>query len=287
MFVDEVDIRVIAGDGGRGCVSFRREKFVPRGGPNGGDGGNGGSVYVVASPRKNTLVDFRYHPEFEARRGRHGQGSNKTGQTSEDLEIEVPIGTLVFEKSAGADSAGDDTAAFRGPYRRRPARAGRQGGSWRTWQRAFRIVDQPCPTPIRTRRRGRRTLPAPPAETPRRRRPRGLSECRQVNAHRPDIGCASEDRRLPVHDAHTESRRRLARRRSQLCRRRRAGPHRGCARRAGPWRSVSATHRAHEGADSRCGRVRCIRPGSGERLQGHRQTSCSCSIRQWRRNHKS
>jgi GTP-binding protein len=108
MFVDEVDIRVIAGDGGRGCVSFRREKFVPRGGPDGGDGGSGGSVYVVASPRKNTLVDFRYHPEFEARRGRHGQGSNKTGQTSEDLEIEVPIGTLVFEKSAGADSVSHD-----------------------------------------------------------------------------------------------------------------------------------------------------------------------------------
>jgi GTP-binding protein len=104
MFVDEVDIHVIAGDGGRGCVSFRREKSVPRGGPDGGDGGSGGSVYVVASPRKNTLVDFRYHPEFEARRGRHGQGSNKTGQTSEDLEIEVPIGTLIFEKSA-ADSA--------------------------------------------------------------------------------------------------------------------------------------------------------------------------------------
>src|SRR5262245_23839176 len=108
MFVDEVDIRVIAGDGGRGCVSFRREKFVPRGGPDGGDGGSGGSVYVVASPRKNTLVDFRYHPEFEARRGRHGQGSNKPGQTSEHLEIEVPIGTLVFEKSDGGDRVGDD-----------------------------------------------------------------------------------------------------------------------------------------------------------------------------------
>jgi GTP-binding protein len=105
MFVDEVDIRVIAGDGGRGCVSFRREKFVPRGGPDGGDGGAGGSVYVVASPRKNTLVDFRYHPEFEARRGRHGQGSGKTGQTSEDLEIDVPIGTLVFDKRPAEDAA--------------------------------------------------------------------------------------------------------------------------------------------------------------------------------------
>jgi GTP-binding protein len=107
MFVDEVDIHVIAGDGGRGCVSFRREKFVPRGGPDGGDGGSGGSVFVVASPRKNTLVDFRYHPRFEARRGRHGQGANKTGQTSEDLEIEVPIGTLVFEKSPAESEAGE------------------------------------------------------------------------------------------------------------------------------------------------------------------------------------
>ena len=71
MFVDEVDSHVAAGDGGRGCLSFRREKFVPRGGPDGGDGGAGGSVYVVAAPKKNTLVDFRYHPEFQARRGQH------------------------------------------------------------------------------------------------------------------------------------------------------------------------------------------------------------------------
>ena len=100
MFVDEVDIHVAAGDGGRGCLSFRREKFVPRGGPDGGDGGAGGSVYIVATPRKNTLVDFRFHPEFEARRGQHGQGSNRTGHTADDLEIEVPIGTLVFERNA-------------------------------------------------------------------------------------------------------------------------------------------------------------------------------------------
>ena len=79
MFVDDVDIHVSAGDGGRGCLSFRREKFVPRGGPDGGDGGHGGSVYIVAAATKNTLVDFRFHPEFNARHGQHGQGSNRTG----------------------------------------------------------------------------------------------------------------------------------------------------------------------------------------------------------------
>jgi GTPase len=101
MFVDEVDIHIIAGSGGSGCLSFRREKFVPRGGPDGGDGGAGGSVYVTAIATKNTLVDFRFHPEFKARRGQHGQGSNRTGQTAPDLEVTVPIGTLVYDKSEG------------------------------------------------------------------------------------------------------------------------------------------------------------------------------------------
>ena len=106
MFVDEVDIRVTAGDGGRGCLSFRREKFVPRGGPDGGDGGHGGSVYIVASSSKNTLVDFRFHPEFEARRGSNGEGSNRTGHGGSDLDIEVPVGTLVFEKEVTDPEAG-------------------------------------------------------------------------------------------------------------------------------------------------------------------------------------
>jgi GTP-binding protein len=101
MFVDEVDIHVIAGSGGNGCLSFRREKFVPRGGPDGGDGGAGGSVYVTAIATKNTLVDFRFHPEFKARRGQHGQGSNRTGQTAPDLDVNVPVGTLVYESRDG------------------------------------------------------------------------------------------------------------------------------------------------------------------------------------------
>ena len=98
MFVDEVDILVEAGHGGAGCMSFRREKFIPRGGPDGGDGGKGGSVYLVASSHVNTLVAFRFNREFHAKRGGHGQGSNRTGKDSPDIELEVPVGTLVYAK---------------------------------------------------------------------------------------------------------------------------------------------------------------------------------------------
>ena len=98
MFVDEVDIHVAAGHGGRGAMSFRREKFVPRGGPNGGDGGPGGSVYIVASPNLNTLLNFRFQKLFEAERGAHGEGSNRTGRTGADVELSVPVGTTVYER---------------------------------------------------------------------------------------------------------------------------------------------------------------------------------------------
>jgi GTPase len=104
MFVDEVDIHVAAGHGGRGAMSFRREKFVPRGGPNGGDGGPGGSVYLVANSNLNTLLHFRYQKDFEAGRGAHGEGSNRTGRNGEDVTLEVPIGTVVFERH-GSDLA--------------------------------------------------------------------------------------------------------------------------------------------------------------------------------------
>ena len=98
MFVDEVDILVAAGDGGNGCVSFRRERHVPRGGPNGGDGGRGGSIILRASPHCNTLVNYRFHPEFRAKRGGHGQGSNRSGRAGPNLVLEVPPGTLVHSR---------------------------------------------------------------------------------------------------------------------------------------------------------------------------------------------
>jgi GTP-binding protein len=105
LFVDEVDIHVEAGHGGRGCLAFRREKFVPRGGPSGGDGGHGGSVFIVASPHTNTLINYRFHPEFSAERGEHGMGSNATGRNGKDLELAVPIGTLVYEKTGDPDGS--------------------------------------------------------------------------------------------------------------------------------------------------------------------------------------
>jgi GTPase len=103
MFVDEVDIHVRAGHGGRGCLAFRREKRVPRGGPSGGDGGHGGSIYITATPRLNTLLEFRFHHEFDAQRGAHGEGSNRTGHAGGDLDLAVPVGTLIYEKLETGD----------------------------------------------------------------------------------------------------------------------------------------------------------------------------------------
>jgi len=101
MFIDEATIRVKAGDGGNGCLAFRREKFVPRGGPSGGDGGKGGDVIMESSERHNTLVHFRFNPEYKAQRGRHGEGSNKTGRDGESVVLKVPLGTLVYDADTG------------------------------------------------------------------------------------------------------------------------------------------------------------------------------------------
>ncbi|MDD5391421.1 MAG: GTPase ObgE [Thiothrix sp.] len=97
-FVDEVTIRVKAGDGGNGCVSFRREKYIEFGGPNGGDGGDGGDVYLVAERNLNTLVDFRQARYFEAQRGENGAGANMTGKRGDDREISVPVGTVAYDE---------------------------------------------------------------------------------------------------------------------------------------------------------------------------------------------
>jgi GTP-binding protein len=101
MFIDEAKIRVKAGDGGNGCMAFRREKYVPRGGPSGGDGGRGGDVIMEASESHNTLIHFRFNPEYNAQRGRHGEGSDCTGREGEDVLLKVPVGTILFDADTG------------------------------------------------------------------------------------------------------------------------------------------------------------------------------------------
>ena len=101
MFIDEAKIRVKAGDGGNGCMAFRREKFVPRGGPSGGDGGRGGDVVMEASQRHNTLIHFRYNPEHKAQRGEHGMGSNCTGLDGDSIMLQVPVGTALYDQETG------------------------------------------------------------------------------------------------------------------------------------------------------------------------------------------
>jgi GTPase len=102
LFLDQARILVKAGDGGNGCMAFRREKYVPRGGPSGGDGGRGGDVYLVSTPHQNTLLQFSFNPEHRAERGRHGEGSNCTGADGESLDVLVPVGTVVYADATGA-----------------------------------------------------------------------------------------------------------------------------------------------------------------------------------------
>jgi GTPase len=124
MFVDEIDIFVKGGDGGAGCVSFRREKFVPRGGPDGGDGGDGGSVYLEADRALTTLLDFRYQRHYHAERGQHGEGSNRHGAGGADRIVRVPLGTVVTDRATG-EQIGDLAVPGQRVLAVRGARGGR------------------------------------------------------------------------------------------------------------------------------------------------------------------
>jgi GTP-binding protein len=120
MFVDEIDISVKAGDGGAGCISFRREKFVPRGGPDGGDGGDGGSVWLEADPALTTLLDYHYRRHYQAERGTHGKGANRHGASGADLVLKVPVGTTVTDRDTeellgDLVTAGQRLLAVQGP----------------------------------------------------------------------------------------------------------------------------------------------------------------------------
>lgn len=103
MFIDEARIRIKAGDGGNGCMAFRREKFVPKGGPSGGDGGHGGDIVLRSSLSHNTLIHFRFNPEHKAQRGEHGMGSNMSGASGEHVVLAVPVGTVVYDEDTGEE----------------------------------------------------------------------------------------------------------------------------------------------------------------------------------------
>jgi len=123
MFIDEAKITVKGGDGGHGCIAFRREKYVPKGGPSGGDGGGGGSVYLISDPHDNTLLKFRFNHTFRAERGRHGEGSNRHGRSGSDLDVSVPIGTVVHD-----DETGEELHDFTKPGERVLIAKGGRGG---------------------------------------------------------------------------------------------------------------------------------------------------------------
>ena len=131
MFVDEIDVFVKGGDGGAGCISFRREKYVPRGGPDGGDGGDGGSVILEADPAITTLLDFHYRRHYKAERGQHGKGANKQGASGGDTVLRVPLGTMVSERD-GRLPLGDLTEPGQRLLVARGARGGRGNARFAT-----------------------------------------------------------------------------------------------------------------------------------------------------------
>ena len=145
VFVDEAKIMVKAGNGGNGCMAFRREKYVPRGGPSGGDGGNGGDVYLESTESDNTLLRYRYNREFRADRGRHGEGSGCHGKSGADMVLSVPVGTVVYDEGSG-EQLYDFTGAGQ---RYRAARGGRGGRGnihfTRPWHQAPREHEEGQP----------------------------------------------------------------------------------------------------------------------------------------------
>jgi GTP-binding protein len=111
MFIDQVEIEVQAGDGGNGCLSFHTEKYVPKGGPDGGDGGRGGDVIAVADPNLTTLLDFRYRRKYKSENGQPGSGSHKTGRSGEDIRLRMPVGTLIIDRESNETIVDLDEAA--------------------------------------------------------------------------------------------------------------------------------------------------------------------------------
>ena len=206
-FIDEATIEVIAGDGGNGVASFRREKYVPRGGPDGGDGGRGGSIYAVADRNINTLIDYRYARIHRAKRGENGRGADQYGRGADDIVLRVPVGTVITDAETGESIA--DLAA-----RRRSARWSRKGGKGGLGNLHFKSSTNRAPRQFTPGEKGEQRRLQLELQGAGRRRPARHAQRRQVDADPRDLGGAAEGRRLSVHDARAEPRRRAHRRRT-------------------------------------------------------------------------
>ena len=199
MFLDRVKIWVRGGDGGDGAATFRREAHVPRGGPDGGDGGRGGSIYLVTDPGETMLRDYQHKHHFRGEAGGRGSGDKRHGKAGGDLILKVPPGTGVFDDGSGALLADLVSRAAAGARRARRARRARE--------RALRHVHAPDAAPRAERRTRRRALDPPRAPVDRGDRAGRAAERGQVHAAGGADCGAPEDRRLPVHDPRAQPRR--------------------------------------------------------------------------------
>ena len=234
-FVDRVVLHVAAGNGGHGVASVKREKFKPLGGPDGGNGGKGGSVIIAVDPQSTTLLDYHHTPHRKATNGKPGAGDERNGADGDDLVLPVPAGTVVKDRDGTvlADLVGFDATFV-------AARGGRGGlgnkalASARRKAPGFALLGEP----------GRQHGGRPRAEVARRRRPHRVPQRRQVLARVGPVGRAAEDRRLPVHHPRAQPRGRHRRLAALHHRRRpRADPRRAARARAWAW-SSSATSSA-------------------------------------------
>ncbi len=270
MFVDRVTINVKGGDGGNGCLAFRREKYVPRGGPSGGDGGDGGSIILRAVQGVTNLAHLSSQRHWKADRGEHGQGSDCHGKSAEDLIIEVPAGTIVRDRDRGhllrdLKQVGDWVAVAK-------------GGQRRARQQILQVEHQPRPPTGRKRGVGRGAVDHPRTQGDRRRRPGRPAQRRQVDAPVEDLPRPSRDRRLPVHDQVPQPRHGL-RRRPLVRRRRHPRPDRGRPRGARPRPRVPPPRRADPAAGPPGRRRRRSTARTRSPTTGRSARSWSCTAR--------
>ena len=258
-FVDEADIEVRGGNGGAGCVSFLREKYRPKGGPDGGNGGDGGSVVLSVDTGLSTLLDFKFQPRIAADNGAPGRGKQQAGKSGDDRVVRVPLGTVARDLESGEIIADLDTRG--GRCRHRPGRAGR------TRQLQLRDVHPPGAA-LCAAGNPRRGAPHPPrAAAHGGCRPGRLPQRRQVDPDPARLGRPPARGGLPLHHAGTQPRGGSFRRGEELRPRRHSGPHRGSSRRARSRRSLPAPRLPHERAHPPGRRRRPQRPRPARRLR--------------------